>query len=714
MTNHYDLIVVGGGLSGLSAIREFQNCKVLLLEEAASIGGRVLTRQQHGVTYELGGFFAPNAEVFPESLYEKANRVPFSESIGVHYEGQALWGSKVVECLNGSHLTKEEKRSIRLFFQDKNHPADRLMEKPYNLLNAFFQLIHPGQLNQYVMDRKYDALIRWDLSFLKRGNCTVVDFLEEQSTAEIWTKARVENITDEGNLVRVEYIRKGMRYVVTSEKVIVTTPAPVAKKLLAHQNSACSDFLQALAYNGGFTLVLGIPTPLLKDFAFVATPDFEFTSVLHQKRENDISTLTIYFTGRGVDQLREQEMEVLVQDTLDDLQWVAATSLQRSDVIFYDSNYWPYISPVINDAYDLWNSRALKPSSNVQLAGDYTWYSPVDPLPYGMTAAYLSGQYAAKQVKKALWNTQHDYRGKYLLKTQIFHLAKNRPVYRGQNLEGDVAYYGILLAANKDKQLRDYLLDCAIDGLWEYQEDFGVTLDDSLLVMEGLWRAGWEEESLKYSLDQLIKFFYDSETGAFHTLSHKGAQQTGFARGRAKYWRGPGLVGTAQAAYLLSYFGQHYSTIIRRCQDYVAGHQHALGFWPSKWFPSVMWGTYYALELLLLDPDKYAAEIDKAKRFIINAQQGNGSWQEVVLETSFAIRSLKTLEYDEEHEYIKSGTDWLRSQIKHNQLSGEPLLYYWYEQDGVKLLHQARDNGKISYALAQLALEEKQVLAMYF
>ncbi len=703
----YDIIIVGGGLCALSAAMELQGYRALVLEKNAQIGGRVFTKQQQGIPYDLGGLFAPNAEVLPTDFFKKINSTPFSETLGIHYDNQVYWGTKVVDCLNKVGLSRDEKQEIRQFFRDKDGPTRDLSKKPYQLLNAFFQLIHPGSMDQYVTGRKYDALIRWQLAYLKQGNGTLIDFLREQTRAEVQTQARVTGITEEDYSVRVHYTQHGIAHQVTARKVIVTTPAPIVAQLVSHMNEASETFLNGLEYQGGFTLVIAVPSRIMKEFAFVVTPDFNFASVLQQQRSDEVSLLTIYFTGAAAEQVRKKDTRVVVQECLPNLQWAVTTSLEFSDLIFYDGHYWPHISPVINEAYDGWSALALNPSPNVHLAGDYTWYSPLDPMPYGMTAAVLAGQRTAGIVSKALPAPHRELEGQYLLQTQVYRLLQDRPIYQGQSQEGDIAYYGILLAAGKDERIKNYLLACAKDGLWEYQDGFGVTLDDSLLVTEGLWRAGWDHEELKYSLDQLIRFFYDEQIGAFHTLSPRAAEYPNLAKGRAKYWKGPCVEGTAQAAWLLSIFEQDYSSIISRCQEYLAKTQHPLGFWPSKWFPSLMWGTHYGLQLCLKASDQYATEIARASKFIINAQQANGSWQDSALETSFAVRSLKALQYDEQHDYIRSATNWLQHQIHNGQLAGEPLLYYWYEEGGTKLLHQAFDTGGVTRALVQLALEEQ-------
>ncbi|HET7516586.1 MAG TPA: FAD-dependent oxidoreductase [Actinomycetes bacterium] len=54
-----DVIVIGGGLAGLTAARELRNAgrRVLVLEARDRLGGRAFTSQFAGTEVELGGAF---------------------------------------------------------------------------------------------------------------------------------------------------------------------------------------------------------------------------------------------------------------------------------------------------------------------------------------------------------------------------------------------------------------------------------------------------------------------------------------------------------------------------------------------------------------------------------------------------------------------------------------------------------------------------------
>lgn len=50
------------------------------------------------------------------------------------------------------------------------------------------------------------------------------------------------------------------------------------------------------------------------------------------------------------------------------------------------------------------------------------------------------------------------------------------------------------------------------------------------------------------------------------------------------------------------------------------------------------------------------------------------------------------------------GLRWLAGQRQSTNLPGEPILEYWFEDNGQRILHHTRDRGRITAAWATLAL----------
>ena len=93
-----EVIVVGAGLAGLYGAYALRDRDIIVLERETNAGGRVLTREKMGVSYEIGAVFAFE----PTSLPTGIAPPPLIEEygmIGVCSEGRTWFGKSVVDCL---------------------------------------------------------------------------------------------------------------------------------------------------------------------------------------------------------------------------------------------------------------------------------------------------------------------------------------------------------------------------------------------------------------------------------------------------------------------------------------------------------------------------------------------------------------------------------------------------------------------------------------
>ena len=84
-----------------------------------------------------------------------------------------------------------------------------------------------------------------------------------------------------------------------------------------------------------------------------------------------------------------------------------------------------------------------------------------------------------------------------LIRAHVYVLRDDRPVFIRTIVEGDIAFHGFRLKASRCSELANDLCELNSNGLWEYNRGFGVTMEDSALVIDGLIDAGWDTDALK-------------------------------------------------------------------------------------------------------------------------------------------------------------------------------------------------------------------------
>ncbi|MER6916137.1 hypothetical protein ABT354_31075 [Streptomyces sp. NPDC000594] len=307
-----------------------------------------------------------------------------------------------------------------------------------------------------------------------------------------------------------------------------------------------------------------------------------------------------------------------------------------------------------------------------------------------------------------------------LTDVSVYEIGGDRPRPIGVRPEGTVAFYGLVLQARprNERALVPYLLDRAVDGLWEYHRGYGVTPEDSCLVLDGLLAAGVPADRLRKSADRLVELFFDPGAGAFHSLSPLRKGRPELAQGRAAYWAGPGLDATAQSGWALHRIAPDaHAERIADCRRTVALRQQADGGWCSRWYPSRYVPAYYCLRLLTTAERGHTRETARAAHWLAESQRTDGSWDGTVISTAAAVLSLALL--DREPARRTAALAWLRDraephgeaprdgeeQDSEGRWRGEPVLSFWFDfRDGRRLFHHCQDRGRITTAWARLAL----------
>ena len=699
----FDVVVVGAGLAGLSTTHELglRGQRVLVIESESQAGGKIITRRRKSAVYECGALFAFNPKWIPFSV-ETGRLIPEDHPIGLFLDGRVIAGDSVPACLQAIGISTRQTYLLSSFLGSESPQKAVIGEEIYTVLEAFFRVIHPGDLVDYVPARRGDSLVRHSMSHFEKGNDALVRGFIKNISAEIRTACRVTRLSPNDEGVTVHWKTDEEARSTRANWVVLATPAAEARELTEGLESIATDFLGRVRYGKGMAVSLGLRNASLQPYSYIVSPNGPANTLAfhHRVGATDLTVLTAYFVGEAAANhwdSSNHELTDLVCEQLNSMKTggeVSADSLAFSDVY-----RWPAIGPIISDeAYGTFKKACLRPADRIVLAGDYTWWTDRQ-MPYGMQAAILSGQRAAEFIcSEQFAPVAKDIRPVPLATSLVTSLTDGGPTLKDRVDDGTIAYYGLILQAAPDVDLEHYLLGEAEDGLWAYQQGYGITSLDSALVMEGLLATGRHKRLLDHSADRLVSEFYNRDEGAFQTIPHS-------RRGRAPYWEATDCPATGYCAWLLTQIApDRFDDVVHACANYLSRKQFVTGRWPGKWFPSQTLPVFYAVRLLGAMGPEFSERCRRAELWLYGRQKKDGSWSDSVIESAAAIRALCIL--GGHSEPLRNGCNWIRNRRSGTAWSGEPILQYWFEEDGKRTFFHTEDKGRITTAWATLALRE--------
>jgi protoporphyrinogen oxidase len=703
-----DVIIVGAGLSGLSAAHALSGSgkRLMILEAEQQPGGKIITRRHGAWVYERGAVFAfdPAWVPFPVDAGALARE---DAPIAVYVNGQVFHGATVPECLRFPGVGHRALLLLRHFLDSPRPQSDMIGTQLAATLQALFRVIHPGDLAEYVPARRRDSLVRHDVSHFQHGNAALIQGFLRHISADLRAGCRVTRLCPDENGVTVSWRSGDQEQAARASGVILATPAPEARDLTAKMPpTPAADFLRKLRYGSGITVTLGLEGADLQTFAYLVNPAGPVNTFVfhHDPFAPERVVLTAYLVAEHAQAAWHFSDSAIVELALTALKALGIGTVGAEHLSFRDVFRWPAVGPIIAEsAYGGFSNACLRPAPRVVLAGDYVWWNQ-QQMPYGMSAAIDAGRRAATLLDEGgAIAVAAGFQPVPLAVSTRSRLTEAGPDFSDAIADGAIAYYGLLLTAAPDLALERYLIGEAEDGLWAYHQGYGVTSLDSALVMEGLLATGRHGALLRRSASRLVERFFDPEAGGFRTMPRE-------RQGRAAYWQGVDCPATAHCAWLLHRIDpERYAAVVLACAEYLRRNQRISGRWPGKWFPSVTIPVFYTVRLLAaLNRDAaqtrpFAAACQRADLWLRSQQDAEGAWLHSVIETAAALLALREL--DAPADILAAGRRWIAQQRTTQGWRGEPILQYWFDDEqGRRTFFHTCDAGQITTAWATLAL----------
>ena len=392
----YDVIVVGGGLAGLSAAHELSAQKVLVLEKDSLLGGRVRTANFMGkYYYDLGAVFALDAVYRKEVLVEDKEIIE-QEPIAIYRRNELYYGKTPLECI--LQLPGIDKGKVMDLYKKKKFDPNELDQYLYDALNIQIKAVFPGALKNYNQNISAFSWVRYNSSHFEHGNYGVVHFFLKDKKFDYALNTTVEQVNDKGDFVEVVFANNGKTDTLTAKKVVVATPSFVAEKIINKKNPTCKKFISGVQYAGYHSIAVGVKQVYRNPAVSYLMPlETGFSSIVKNNTADSLYTIFQLYIAEEDFPLFKNEADIkkksirIIQDI-----W----HIKEEDIVFYDQFFWKHAGVVINEHYaQFWKDKALQPSENVFLAGDYALIN--SEVPYGMIPAMTSGKLAAQKILKA-------------------------------------------------------------------------------------------------------------------------------------------------------------------------------------------------------------------------------------------------------------------------------------------------------------------------
>lgn len=444
MTQHYDTIVIGGGIAGLAAAHRLSGRNVLVLEAADRPGGRIhsqpagdywLNFGAHmfggtgslvgdlvtelgldarpikgvllGVAHKQSRLLGGRLETIPLQL-----KLSLRERLSFIRMGIALrlGSERIVPVLRGrAGESADATRTRVLGYRNEQTLAQALgvlQPEIARFLEAFTERTggSPSEMAAGYALRSFTNV--WSKHSpghnLHGGSAGLPQALASRLGDRLQLGAQVSAVQAGGDIVTVDYIQNGVPHRVTANAAIVATPAYVTGRIVRDLPVATLDALNAIRYGAFLTMAIRTsetgPMPWDGNYA-IATPArsfsvlFNMATSLRTGSRKPGGSIMLFRGARGASALMEKTDAQIEAQFLTDLyeEFPEARGIVTKAVI----QRWPAGAPYSWPGRGALQPALTAPLGRVFLAGDYLEFPNMDAaIATGYEAADRAGRVA--------------------------------------------------------------------------------------------------------------------------------------------------------------------------------------------------------------------------------------------------------------------------------------------------------------------------------
>ncbi|HEY7421615.1 MAG TPA: NAD(P)/FAD-dependent oxidoreductase [Gaiellaceae bacterium] len=371
MTEDRDVVIVGGGIAGLTAALRLRELGPLVLEADHRVGGRILSKQRGDLALSVGAHMFPPADSIVGKISDDLGLevLPITGSmLNVYLRGKLVrdsrpellpfrlplsLGGRVSMARAGLKLKRDADQYMRLIaprpgdtdaavrLRALQHRGDEtfadflgpLHPQAFEIFRALANrsVSEPDEIAQSSMAALFGHV--WDTGDLGRnmrgGSGRLPEGLGESLGETIRLRSRVREVRLEGPGVRIRYDSDSGEREVRARAAIVAIPAPLIPSLIDGLPPETADALAHVTY--GPMVVLSILTSETEpmpwdDLYSILTPDLSFNMFFNHANwrqptgaSKQGSVLMVYAGGDRGRALLDLDDEAIERRFLDDV-----------------------------------------------------------------------------------------------------------------------------------------------------------------------------------------------------------------------------------------------------------------------------------------------------------------------------------------------------------------------------------------------------------
>jgi len=410
----YDVVIVGAGLSGLSAAYNLKDKNIIILEKDSRVGGRIYDKTYKGINYSMGAHIGYHSIMTPKELSGQLQMKKVNMPRGVFSNGKLYLGKTTLDAV-ASLLSEKEKEYFLKYRNGQIKFNDFLKNiENFNKIGYEFGIL----MESYEDDPNLGYLM--DLYY---KDFNLIEYYKKILFDKIQTLSKVILVESRDDFVEITYLKNEKQYKVITRSVVVATPADVSVRIVKDLPEKTIKFLSLIKYYGygQLTLIFENHGQFVPFTYLQVLRNTLFLVYRHEIHGGKYVFYSLYYP----EDFFVKNSENILDMSLKKLSELTIGNFTKKELIHHDIVIWENLfSNVSSETYEkFWDKEVLYPKKGIFIAGDYTMGGDstskltsemlmkkvenngmpgYEFLPYGVFQAWLSGVNSSNHVNKYL------------------------------------------------------------------------------------------------------------------------------------------------------------------------------------------------------------------------------------------------------------------------------------------------------------------------